>query len=560
MANNYRHPNGNVVIRDRNGNVVHDDADPQRLGPIVGGPSSAPFNAGMGYGSPAARGVPGANLSYELDIARRRAEGAERRLKEIASQPTIVGAVVELRGDTMVVGLGPGAVFELVKLEGAHTGDRVLLARDTLQAVSFETPASAETPSGAVTIVDKVGDFHVEAKLGGESRTFRCMLHEPPKVGDRVVLDPSMSYVAGNLGAPPSPLAYTPGIKVEWGDIGGQEEAKDALRDAIEIPAQHPGLFSGYGKKPSKGVLLHGSPGTGKTMLAKAGATALARIAGEELASTAFVYVKGPELLSGWIGATERAIRDVFAGARKHRETHAYPCVVFIDECEALLGRRESGPNLSFASTVVPQFLAEMDGMDESAALFILATNRIDMIDPAVLRDGRVDRRVYVGRPGKEDVAKIAEIKLRDVPRHPSRPGRDSTDPSRPGRDSTDSDLAERIADEMWKDERIVFANVLNTPSGPREVTLYLRDLASGALVAGIIDQATNLALRRDAAAGKKKPGGLRAEDIEGAIDRKVGELARQDHREAINELLTKMSDPLRPGRSSTDPSSPSPR
>lgn len=509
---------GNVVVRDPRGNVVSVDgkpvdpdnresaADTHRV--IVGSPHHM-------YGKPSPQFAPS---PWEVESLRSRAQEAERTIERMRQAPSIVGVVVEIRPDTkrVVVGLGPGGVFEVGPFAGAKVGHRVLLVRDTLQVLSSSEPDSATGGNaGSVVVVDEIGDAFITAKFGTETRVFAYGLHEKTKVGNRVVIDPSMSYVIGDLGPPPSPLSYTPKIRVLWDEIGGQAEAKLALQDAIELPAKCPELFKGYGKTPSKGVLMFGPPGTGKTKLAKASATSLAQVAGETHAS-GFVYIRGPELLNGWVGKTEQAIREVFIGAREHRAKHGYPCVVFIDECEALLKRRQGGQFYDFAQTVVPQFLAEMDGMDEAAALFILATNRIELIDPAVLR-GRVDRRVYVGRPNREDVEQIAGIALRDVPCKDAAP--------------------EALASYLWDDARVV--STIHHPQTGQELTLRLRDLASGALVVGIVDQATTIAVRRDARAKNKAPKGLRESDIAEAIDLKLRELVRQDHREAFSELLS---------------------
>ncbi|MFP5213113.1 MAG: CDC48 family AAA ATPase [Acidobacteriota bacterium] len=191
---------------------------------------------------------------------------------------------------------------------------------------------------------------------------------------------------------------------VHWDDVGGLSEAKQRLIEAVEWPLNYPHLFKKAGVKPPKGLLLGGPPGCGKTLLAKA-------IANESRVN--FISVKGPALLSQYVGESERAVREVFRKARQ-----ASPCIVFFDEIDALVPRRGSGEGESRVSErVLAQFLAELDGIEELKGVLVLgATNRMDMLDPAVLRPGRFDEQIDIEEPTKDDRIEIFEVHLRGKP------------------------------------------------------------------------------------------------------------------------------------------------
>jgi transitional endoplasmic reticulum ATPase len=191
---------------------------------------------------------------------------------------------------------------------------------------------------------------------------------------------------------------------VRWSDVGGLEEAKQALREAVEWPLKYPELFEKANIKPPKGILLYGPPGTGKTLLAKAVAT-------ESEAN--FITIKGPEIFSKWVGESEKAIREIFRKARQ-----AAPCIVFIDEIDAIAPRRGSGIGDSHVTDrVVNQLLTEMDGIEDlKGVVIIAATNRPDILDPALLRPGRFDRLIYVPLPDARAREEIFKIHLRGKP------------------------------------------------------------------------------------------------------------------------------------------------
>jgi len=190
---------------------------------------------------------------------------------------------------------------------------------------------------------------------------------------------------------------------VKWEDIGGLDEVKRELQEAVEWPMKYPGLYDKLGHKMPRGILLHGPSGTGKTLLAKAVAT-------ESEAN--FVSVRGPELLSKWVGESERGIREIFKRARQ-----SAPCVIFFDEIDSIAPIRGAGGETQVSERVVSQLLTELDGMENMHGVVVLAaTNRADMIDPALLRPGRFDKIIQIPLPDKESRKKILVITAKEIP------------------------------------------------------------------------------------------------------------------------------------------------
>jgi len=226
----------------------------------------------------------------------------------------------------------------------------------------------------------------------------------PPETLDKLIVNGG-DYKKALMEVTPSGMreVYIENPDVQWADVGGLDETKQELQEAIEWPMKYPWLYEKLGHKMPRGILLHGPSGTGKTLLAKAVAT-------ESEAN--FVSVRGPELLSKWVGESERGIREIFRRARQ-----ASPCVVFFDEIDSIAPIRGAGAETQVTERVVSQLLTELDGMQDMHGVVVLAaTNRADMIDPALLRPGRFDKIIQIPLPDKESRQKILEINAEEIP------------------------------------------------------------------------------------------------------------------------------------------------
>jgi proteasome-associated ATPase len=272
-------------------------------------------------------------------------------------------------------------------------------------------------------------------------------------------------------------------IELPWSAIGGQDDAVQAIRDAIELPFLHRDLFRRFEYSVPKGFLLYGPPGCGKTLLGKATAYNLRKQIEAQTGVNRpefFLHVKGPELLNMWVGESERQVRDLFGQCRERAQDGAL-AFLFIDEAESILGTRHGGRFHSMAGTMVPMFCTEMDGLEPlQNVVVILASNRADLIDPAILRPGRIDRKIKVRRPDLAGARSIYEIYLREsLPLAEPR-----------------LELA-RVAVETHfaRSEANQFLEVVYR-SGKRDV-LYRGDLASGAIIAAVVERAKGLAIQR---------------------------------------------------------------
>lgn len=450
------------------------------------------------------------HMRQSLAQAAERLKDQDRILTQLVEQANPMATVVSVSGGRAVIAFAGGR-FDVAANSKLRAGMRVLVAAQSMQIIK---PVD-DLHVGPILLATSPGRAGGTVEVRRDNSTLLLRTSVDVEQGDRVVVDELATLVVRSLGRPESAQAAEEVVDVGWDDVGGCAEAKEALREAVELPYADPAVFAAYGKRPVRGVLLYGEPGNGKTMLAKALATAVARAHGHREAR-GFQYVKGPEVLSKFVGESEGNIRAMFAAARAHRDQHGYPGTIFIDEADALLTRRGSRGMMGMEATTVPQFLAEMDGMRESAALVVLATNRPDALDPAVVRDGRVDRRVKVGRPTRDDARQIIDIHLRRVP-------------------GGTAEVAERAVDLLYDESRLV-------------VRVPLPMFVSGAILAGVVDRATTRALRRDLEDGRGCRG-LTEEDVDWSVDRLVESLRDVDHTDAFTAWTE-----LRAQRKSADP------
>lgn len=296
--------------------------------------------------------------------------------------------------------------------------------------------------------------------------------------------------------------------ELPWDAIGGQDEAVQAIRDTIELPILHRDLFERFEHNVPKGFLLYGPPGCGKTLLGKATAYNLRQQLRERTGVDRpefFLHVKGPEILNMWVGESERQVRDLFAQCRERAHEGALS-FLFIDEAESILGTRRAGRYHSILSTLVPMFCTEMDGLEPlNNVVVILASNRADLIDPAILRPGRIDRKIRVRRPDKDGAKRIYEIYLKETLPLAEPP----------------SSLAQAAVDFQYDpSEQNQFLEVTYR-SGRRSV-LHRGDLASGAIIAAVVERAKSLAIKRSIET--KRETKLTREDLVAALKNEYAE------------------------------------
>jgi proteasome-associated ATPase len=468
-----------------------------------------PFHFDLSYGLAPTPEQKIVKLENELKYAR-------ERLEQLNDMPAIYACVIDVLPVQKRVVVVTGSQIVEVALPARIAVTRGVVVR--LQGGGGGSPPAimeiVEAPPsvGQVSVIKQViDDSHVEVIIQNQSRSVVYPPSMKVKANDQVVLDFTNSAVIRNLGSGNKSRLFTEDTGVSWDDIGGLEDVKALLREAIEEPIKYAALYQKYKRRPTRGVLLYGPPGTGKTFLGKACATALAKVHGVKNADSGFVYVKGPEMLGMYVGSSEGNVRSLFAAAREHKARMGYPAIIFVDEADALMGKRGAATRVEgMERTIVPQFLAEMDGLEDAGCMVLLATNRPDSLDPAITRRGRVDRKILVRRPTQSEAEHVFKLYLKDLPF---------------AKDVTLEALASAGAAALFDDKYRLY--VLRTKSG-KDAVLTLKDLASGAEIAGLADDVAQRALRRERDGGKGS--GIALDDMIAAVRESVLEQASLNH------------------------------
>jgi proteasome-associated ATPase len=425
----------------------------------------------------------------------------------VFSDPNEDGTVnIYVAGRKMKVNLHPN-----LKASDLRKGQQLILneALNVVEAREFEI-------QGEVVRLKDVLDGHraIIMLRGDEERVAEVaasLKDERLSVGDHLLFDARSGYVLEKL--PKSEveeLVLEEVPDVTYDQVGGLEDQIEQIRDAVELPFLHRELFAEYHLSPPKGILLYGPPGCGKTLIAKAVANSIAKklghLTGREVKSF-FLHVKGPELLNKYVGESERQIREVFKKA-KDKAQEGMPVIVFFDEMDSLFRTRGTGISSDVESTIVPQFLAEIDGVERLRNVIVIgASNRQDLIDPAVLRPGRLDVKIRIDRPDRRAAKEIFSKYLSlDLP-YSLPDGRGAVGEVVPN-------LIAEVVDQMYsasEDNKFLEVTYAN---GEKEI-LYFKDFASGALIEGVVARAKKYAIKRTIAGGER---GIRAEDLSKAV------------------------------------------
>jgi proteasome-associated ATPase len=375
---------------------------------------------------------------------------------------------------------------ELVANDALKTGDQVALSEGFVAILKLPLPGQG--PLVKITSRLANGQWLVTGASAGSET---IVLHHSDldssslKEGEEVFLDPNQKVILGKLAKRES-KGFTEDdyVQVNWNQVGGQEKMIEEVRKVIEYPILHKELLGRLEYQMAKGFLFYGPPGCGKTLMGRAILSEVIRkLSGKEKKELQgrFIHVKGPEILNMWLGESERKIREIFQKARDYREKGQVP-FIFIDEAESVLGTRQASRGLNISNTLVPMFCAEMDGIQSLRdTVVILATNRPDLIDPAILRPGRIDRKIKVGRPDRKDCNAILKVYLKE---------------NFPREHSNFADMAEPFLDKLFQRTPEQEVLVLTLRSGEFK-KLYWKDFISGAVIESIVKRTKERAIER---------------------------------------------------------------
>jgi proteasome-associated ATPase len=453
--------------------------------------------------------------------ARRMIEKLEEVIKKVTSPANRIGTFLGATSPHTAHIVVGGAdyycnVDPRIPLGKLKKGTRVLVN----EAFVIVGDLGLETSGPVTKITEVLGEDRL--RVGSEHGLHSIVLqrsadlaHSSLKTGDEVRVDSNYRMALEAISSTKSHEYFLDTVpELPWEKVGGQETALQAIKDAIELPLLHGELFKKFQHATPKGFLLYGPPGCGKTLIGKATAYNLTRQLREKTGAEMheyFMHVKGPEILNMWVGESERIVREIFATAREKRREGFMP-FLFIDEAESILGTRRASRYSNILSTLVPMFCSEMDGIDSlNDVVIILASNRADLIDPAILRPGRIDRKIKVNRPNQHGTRDIYHIYLTDDLPYDGALAKESAHISEAiGR------LIERFVDWQFlrRDENKFLEVTLR--SGRKE-TLYRSDLISGAVIASVVERAKAAAIKRSIASGMEE--GITETDLRLAFD-----------------------------------------
>jgi proteasome-associated ATPase len=459
-------------------------------------------------------------LADALRGERERIDALAQEVEKLSQPPASFGVYLASNDDGSIDVFTAGRKMRVMPApdidhRAFRPGVQVVL-NESLNVVEVLDPDRA---GEVVKVKDRLGDDRVIVVGRGDEEYVAhlagSLIGSTVRAGDNVLFDPRSSVAVELLPKEEvEELVLEEVPDVSYEDIGGLEGQIDAIRDAVELPFLYAELFAEHELEAPKGVLLYGPPGCGKTLIAKAVAASLAEKVAERTGRTDarsyFLNVKGPELLNKYVGETERQIREIFQRA-KERSEEGLPVIVFFDEMDSIFRTRGTGISSDVESTIVPQLLSELDGVETLKNVIVIgASNREDLIDPAILRPGRLDVKIKIERPNQQQASDIMSKYLHPVvPIHPD-------EVERYGDDAQQAcfRMIEKTIEQMYEpSERNRFLEVTYA-SGDKEI-LYFKDFNSGAMIENIVRRAKKDAIKRFLSTGEK---GIKTDDLLTAI------------------------------------------
>ncbi len=459
-------------------------------------------------------------LSATLREAREHIAALRGEVEKLTMPPSAYGTFLGANDDGTVDILASGrkmrvAVHPEVDTDDLERGQEVAL-NESLNVVL----ARGLEASGEVVVLKEILEDETRVLVVGRADEERvcelagALVGERLRVGDHLLLDVRSSLVVERLPRPEvEELVLEEVPDVTYADVGGLDDQIEQIQDAVELPYLHAEKFFEHQLQPPKGILLYGPPGCGKTLIAKAVANSLAKRVAEKTGNSSsrsyFLNIKGPELLNKYVGETERQIRLIFQRAKEKSE-EGVPVIVFFDEMDSLFRTRGTGISSDIESTIVPQLLAEIDGVESLKNVIVIgASNREDLIDPAILRPGRLDVKIKIERPDENSARQIfgryltaalpiapAEIAARGTP------------------DDAVAAMIDTAVERMYaadEDNRFLEVTYQN---GDKEI-LFFKDFASGAMIENVVRRAKKLSIKRQISGGEK---GISGDDLVASI------------------------------------------